>query len=246
MTSNQNDTVHAFTLGLVKYGDTSLISACYTLEYGLQSYMLKGILTKGKKKVSKSLFEPLNLLELQAPKNSENRLSYIKEAKLHYAYSSIPYDLNKKALVFFLSEVLHQVFREEQEPNPPLYHFVKKNLIWLDTQNKLGLFHIKMMLDLTEFIGFYPNMSNSEAPFFDLQAGCGSFIKPVTPFIEEPMKSYWTSILGTAFDKIGNIQLIKEQKTEMLRNIITYFELHLQQFKPPKSTEILNEIFKTP
>ena len=38
----------------------------------------------------------------------------------------------------------------------------------------------------------------------------------------------------------------KEQKTEMLRNIIIYFELHLQQFKPPKSTEILNEIFKTP
>ena len=60
------------------------------------------------------------------------------------------------------------------------------------------------------------------------------------------MKSYWTSILGTAFDKIGHIQLIKEQKTEMLRNIIIYFELHLQQFKPPKSTEILNEIFKTP
>ena len=52
MTSNQNDTVHAVTLGLVKYGDTSLISACYTLEYGTQSYMLKGILSKGKKKVS--------------------------------------------------------------------------------------------------------------------------------------------------------------------------------------------------
>jgi DNA repair protein RecO (recombination protein O) len=89
-------------------------------------------------------------------------------------------------------------------------------------------------------------MSNSEAPYFDLQAGCMSFIKPETPFIEEPMKSYWTSILGTAFDKIEHIQLRKEQKTEMLRNIITYFELHLQQFKPPKSTEILNEIFKTP
>ena len=67
MTSNQNDTVHAFTLGLVKYGDTSLISACYTLEYGLQSYMLKGILTKGKKKVSKSLFEPLKFIGIPSP-----------------------------------------------------------------------------------------------------------------------------------------------------------------------------------
>ncbi len=246
MISKQNDTVHAVTLGLIKYGDTSLISACYTLEYGMQSYMLKGILAKGKKKVSKSLFEPLNLLELQAPKNPENRLSFIKEAKLHYAYSSIPYDLNKKALVFFLSEVLHQVFREEQEPNLQLYHFIKKNLIWLDTQNQLGLFHIKMMLDLTEFIGFYPNMVNSEAPYFDLEAGCMCFIKPITHFIEGPIKSYWTSLLDTAFDKIENIRLTKKEKTELLKNIITYFELHLQEFKPPKSTEILNEIFRTP
>ena len=244
MTSTKNDTVHAVALGLVKYGDSSLISACYTLEHGMQSYMLKGILAKGKKKVSKSLFEPLNLLELQTPKNSENRLGYVKEAKLHYAYSSIPYDLSKKALVFFLSEVLHQVFREEQEPNPPLYHFIKKNLIWLDTQNQLGLFHIKMMLDLTKFIGFSPNMANSEAPYFDLQAGCMSFDRPLTPFIEGAIKGYWTSILDTNFDKIGNIHLFKEQKNEVLRNIITYFELHLQQFKPPKSTEILNEIFK--
>ena len=76
----KNDTVHAITLGVIKYGDTSLISACFTLEHGLQSYMLKGILSKGGRKISKSLFEPLNLLELQASKNTNNRLGYIKEA----------------------------------------------------------------------------------------------------------------------------------------------------------------------
>ncbi len=245
MTNKKIDTVHAVSLGLVKYGDTSLISTCYTLEYGMQSYMLKGILAKGNKKNSKSLFEPLNLLELQALKNPKDRLGYVKEAKLHFAYSSIPFDLGKKALVFFLSEVLHQVIREEQEPNPPLYLFIKKNLIWLDTQNQLGLFHIKMMLDLTKFIGFYPNIKISEAPYFDLEAGCMSFVKPPTNFIEEPIKSFWTRLLGMAFDKVGEIKLSKEQKAELLNKVISYFELHLQQFKPPKSTKILNEIFKT-
>ncbi len=247
MTKKANGTVHAITLSNIKYGDTSLIAACYTLEYGLQSYMLKGILTaKGKKKISKSLFEPLSLLELQAPENPENRLGYIQEAKLYHAYSSIPYDLSKKALVFFLAEVLHQVVKEEQDANPPLFQFIKKNLLWLDTQNKLSLFHIKMMLDLTQYIGFSPNISSPEAPYFDMESGCMSFVKPKGPFLEAALKNYWLKILGMDFDKVGTIQLQKNDKIDLLKKVITYFELHLQQFKPPKSTEILNEVFKNP
>lgn len=246
MAIDKNETVHAISIGFVKYGDSSLISTCYTLEYGTQSYMLRGILSKGRKKVSKSLFEPLNLLELQASKNPENRLGYVKEVKLHSPYSTIPYDISKKALVFFLSEVLLQIFREEQGPNPKLYLFIKKKLIWLDTQGHLGIFHIKMMLELTKFIGFYPNISNSKAPYFDLESGCMSYVKPNDHFIEEPIKSYWIIILGTAFDELKDIKPSKKQKTELLDKVILYFVLHLQQFKPPKSTKILNEIFKTP
>jgi DNA repair protein RecO (recombination protein O) len=243
---DKNQTVHAISIGFVKYGDSSLISTCYTLEYGTQSYMLKGILSKGRKKVSKSLFEPLNLLELQASKNPENRLGYVKEVKLHSPYSTIPYDISKKALVFFLSEVLLQIFREEQGPNPKLFLFIKKKLIWLDTQDHLGIFHIKMMLELSKFIGFYPNISNSKAPYFDLGSGCMSYVKPNDHFIEEPIKSYWIIILGTAFDELRDIKPSKKQKAELLDKVVLYFVLHLQQFKPPKSTEILNEIFKTP
>lgn len=247
MAKGANDTVHAITLGLVKYGDTSLIAACYTLEYGLQSYMLKGILAaKGKKKISKSLFEPLTLLELQAPRNPENRLGYMQEAKLHYPYTSIPYDLNKKALVFFLAEVIHQVVKEEKDANPPLFQFLKKNLLWLDTQDQLRLFHIKMMLDLTHYIGFSPNVASPEAPYFDLEAGCMSFLQPKGPFLEGQLKTHWLKILGMNFDEVGDIPLQKSEKIELLKRTITYFELHLQQFKPPKSTEILNEIFKNP
>ena len=45
------------------------------------------------------------------------------------------------------------------------------------------------------------------------------------------------------FDKI---KILKRDKFKLLNQVITYFELHLQQFKPPKSLEILNEIFTVP
>ena len=39
---------------------------------------------------------------------------------------------------------------------------------------------------------------------------------------------------------------LKKDKIKLLNQVVTYFELHLQQFKSPKSLEILNEIFKVP
>ena len=56
MSSKTKKTIQAVNLGIVKYGDSSLIANCYTLEFGLQSYMLKGILSRGKKKNHRSLF----------------------------------------------------------------------------------------------------------------------------------------------------------------------------------------------
>jgi DNA repair protein RecO (recombination protein O) len=239
------DTIHALVLSIIKYGETSLITNCFTLEYGLQSYMLKGILSKGKKPLSKSLFEPLALLELKAPKNKEGKIGYIKEAKLLYPYSTIPFDLRKKALVFFLAEVLQQVGREEQEPNPALFNFLKKSILWLDQHSEIGLFHIKMMLDLTQFIGFYPNLTPATAPYFDLESGCMSYEKNQPNTVEDPIKSFWIQLLGTNFDEFSGIKILKEHKSSFLKSVVTYYQLHLQQFKPPKSTDVLNEIFKT-
>ena len=235
----------ARSLSSVKYGDSSLIVACYTKEFGLQSYMLKGILnSKTNKKTPKSLFEPLTLLELEAPKNPTDRLGFIKEAKLHYPYKSIPFDLRKKTLLFFLAEVIHQVVKEEKEPNVELYSFFKKRMLWLDAENEIGVFHIKLMLDLSKFIGFYPNITNDAAAYFDLETGCMSQFKPSGVFLVGSVKTAWIQLLGMKFDKINGMKLSKNEKSTLLNFAILYFKLHLQQFKPPKSTLILNEIFK--
>ena len=246
MSSKTKKTIHAVNLGIIKYGDTSLIANCYTLEFGLQSYMLKGILSRGKKKTHRSLFEPLTLLELVASQNKQNKIGYMDEAKLAYVFTSIPYNLSKKALVLFLAEIIYQVTREEQGSNKLLFDYIKNKLIWLDTNHSLSLFHLKMMLDITKYIGFYPNISNSNKPYFDLETGCFTSIKPEKNFIENPLKKYFIQLLGINFDMIDKIRILKKDKIKLLNQVVTYFELHLQQFKPPKSLEILNEVFKMP
>lgn len=240
------DTVQAIALGSIRYGDSSLIVACYTRQYGLQSYMLKGILSaKRNKKLSKSFFDPLTLLEFEAKRNQDHKLGYLQQVHLLYPYLSIPFDLRKKAVVFFLAEIIHQVVKEEQqEANPSLFDFIQKRMLWLDENDTIGLFHLKTVLDLTLFMGFNPNMSDKDAPYFDLESGCMSRYRPKANFIEGRLKNLWVEILGMKFDTVAKIKVSREEKAALLEYAIQYFKLHLQQFKSPKSTEILNELFK--
>jgi DNA repair protein RecO (recombination protein O) len=133
---------------------------------------------------------------------------------------------------------------EQQEANTSLFDFIQKRMLWLDENDSIGLFHLKTILDLTLFMGFEPNMSDRDAPFFDLESGCMCRYKPKANFIEGRLKNLWVGILGMKFDLILEIKVSKEEKAALLDYAIKYFKLHLQQFKSPKSKEILNELFK--
>ena len=68
--------------------------------------------------------------------------------------------------------------------------------------------------------------------------------KPRGAFLEGSIKVAWIQLLGMEFDSVGEIKLSRKEKSTILDFAVQYFELHLQQFKSPRSTKILNEIFK--
>jgi DNA repair protein RecO (recombination protein O) len=234
----------AIAIKTIKYGDSSLITNCYTEKFGLKGFILKGIVnSKNKKGIRKSLFQPLTLLEIVITEKSSQKLSFLKEAKLETPYSSIPFDFKKKSILFFISEFLYQVLQEERGENQKLFEYIKKALIWLDSNNNIGNFPIKFMIDISKFLGFQPNVENKKTSYFDMENGYSTNGKPNGKFIEGKQKMLMTLFLGTNFDNLNFIKLSKTDKSELLENTLDYFQLHLQRFKKPKSTSILNELF---
>ena len=69
-------------------------------------------------------------------------------------------------------------------------------------------------------------------------------IKTKRGLLEGSIKTAWIQLLGMKFDKVEEIKLSRVEKSEVLDAAVMYFKLHLQQFKSPRSTKILNEIFK--
>jgi len=234
----------AFVLGSLKYKDSSLIVHVFSEVLGFRSYMLKGILTSKRGKIKPSYFQPLTQLKLIVTDTKQDQLGYIKECSLQNSLLQDHSDPLKGPMLLFLCEVLASVLKEENDPNPGLYTYLKTTLNWLENTNKLANFHLKFLLDLTRFMGFYPNTSQNEAAYFDLESGCYSDLFPGGKNIQGSLLLLFNPLLGMNFEEALKVAINKSQRTEILHTILSYYSFHLQGFKHPKSLKVLHEIFE--
>lgn len=235
-------TTKAIVISAIKYGDTSLIVKCFTLEDGIRSYMIRGVLKAKKGKLKAAYFQPLTQLIIEAKHTNRDSLNSIKEAHVIYPYENIYTSVVKQSIVLFLSEVLSNIIKEE-ERNEVLYKYIETGLIWLDIHDNIANFHLLFLLNLSRFLGFYPDVSESNKPAFSLLEG--RFIDAEYEKLSITGKELilFKSLLGINFDTINTISYNKNERQVILRAIIRYFELHLEGFREPKSLNILETVF---
>lgn len=235
-------TTKAIVLAAIKYGDSSLIVRLFTESDGMKSYMIKGVLSSKKSKFKKGYFQPLTLLEVVANHRNKGTLETLRDVKLYSAYESLQTDVVKSSLGMFLSEMLVLSLQEE-EKNVPLFDFVYKALMWLDTHTHIANFHIIFLIELTRFLGFYPDTSNMQYPYFDLKEG--DFIETISnEVIEGETMEVFKKFLDSDFQSACEIKMHRQTRGLLLDQVIRYYQYHLVAFKKPKSLEILPEIFK--
>lgn len=231
----------AIVLSSIKYGDQDLIVNCYT-EEGLKAYMLKRILTSKNKNLSKAHFQPLNLLEITARHKNNYKLHSISEARIDFVYQSIHSNILKQSVVIFLAEVLISVLQEESK-DLELFEFLLASFQWLDVHQRFGNFHLVFLLKLTQYLGFYPEVKNSDQPYFDLEEGMFT-TKKSQYCIEDSNLMLFKTLIGTKFDGMEQLKLNVYSRQIILDILMDYYRLHIPGFKKPKSLEILKEIFK--
>ena len=153
----------------IKYGDTSLIVRIYTEQYGLQSYLLRGILKSGKGKLKAAYFLPLTQLDLTAVHRGKG-LERIVDVRRDKNYSSLHTDIAKSSLSLLLVETLQNALKEDFK-DLDFYRFLVNAADWLDDNDRLGHFNIVFLLGLSRFLGIEPQKNYSEGSVFDLNEG---------------------------------------------------------------------------
>ncbi|MCF6278820.1 MAG: DNA repair protein RecO [Flavobacteriaceae bacterium] len=235
-------TTKAIVLNSIKYGDNNLIVKCYTKKEGAKSYLLRGILSSKKGKLKPAYFQPLTQLKLTANHNNKGALNSIKEVEIVNHYKTIFTNITKQSIVFFLSEILTFSIQEEEE-NTGLYEYVETSLIWLDTHQKTTNFHLLFLLNLTKYLGFYPEIKGSKLDYFDLSEGRFLQQSPKFNFISGTDLIEFKKILGINFEALDKVEFNAKSRQQVLTILIQYFELHLSGFRKPKSLDVLKTIF---
>ena len=234
----------AFVIKSLKNGETSLIVSCYLEDIGFKTFIVKGVYGSKKSKFSKAHFFPLNIVNLNYSYTEGRNLGFIKAVKTEKLYNTLHSDVQKSSIIIFLSEILNSIFREETDVNNDLFEFLFNSLSWYDQVGSCNNFHIKFLLELSKFIGFYPNINNENDSFFDLQLGSTVSTRPIDVNISGDDFSIFKKFLGMKFEDLNLMSLKNNSRVRILNYIIDYYSLHLQMFKTPKSINVFNEIFK--
>ncbi|OUR93945.1 DNA repair protein RecO [Flavobacteriales bacterium 34_180_T64] len=233
---------NAIVLSTIKYREYDLIVKCYTKHRGVVSYLIHGALKTRKGSSKSAYFQLLSQLQFEELYKPNQSLQSMKEVRLSYAYQNLHTNILKSAITMFLAEVMSTVLKEEEE-NIALYEYIETALQWLDHDHDFSNFHLLFLINLTKYLGFYPDTSNMEQDFFNLNNGFFESKQQNLYSVSGEELSMLKLLLGIKFDAINTIKMNSKQRQRILAMILLYFELHLGDFKKPKSLQIFNQVF---
>lgn len=208
---------------MTKFGESSAVVSIFTEEFGLQSYMVNGVRSKGSKSRI-ALYQPLTLLDLVVYHREHANLNRIKEVRCLYAYQHIHTDIAKSSIALFIGEVLNRSVKEESHA-AELCQFITASLVTLDQlESGVNDFHLFFLVKLSRYLGFGARHVN------EILGGR----------ITEPLnEAAITNMLEN--DYAFDLKLDTGRRRELLGLLLAFYEEHIGMGEL-KSTQVLREV----
>ncbi|PZU89418.1 MAG: DNA repair protein RecO [Chryseobacterium sp.] len=221
----------AFLLSYTKYGDHDAVLHCFSVDTGFESFFAKGIYAPKNKK--KAFLFPLNELLLNTSEKKKNIRNVLKiEQKNPDFFTS---DIRKSAILFFVSDLLNQVLRNENQ-NPDFYLEISIFLRQLHSDNFQS--HLIFMFRILKLQGLQPLFSDNNY----LNPESGNFeVFEVHHLFNKELSEVWKEL--TVSENPYQIKLNRTGKQNLLDSILVYYHYHFTDFREPKSLEVIKEIF---
>lgn len=232
-------TTRGIVLRTIRYNDKAVIANIYTELFGLQGYLIN----TGKNKKS-ALLQPLTCLEITVEHKATKSLQRIKEVRCYPQFTDIPYNTSKSSLSIFIAEVIYRSVKEE-ESNIPLFEFLHSGVLLLDReQNSCSNFHLAFLVELTNFLGFFPGNEYSEKEnYFDLEEGIFFSGKPIhANFISGETARCFAQLMQRSLYEHATVTIHKSHRKELLFALMNYYRLHLQGMSEVRSHKVLEEV----
>jgi len=241
----------ALVLHHLKYGDTRIIVDLFTREQGRQSVIVS-IPKTSRGKLKRQLFQPLTLLDVEMELQPLSQLQKLRDASLLSPYTSIYLEPTKLSITFFVAEFLYHALKNEQQ-NKPLFDYINSGIEWLDgSVAHYASFHLVFLIHLSRFLGFYPNLKESEGgkvlsdkDYFDLREGRFCTVPPLhRDYLMPDDASKIGLLMRMDFSTMHLFRFSHVDRNRILDVLIQYYRLHLPAFPELRSTAVLQELYR--
>lgn len=228
----------------ISYNDKYAIIHMYTEAFGRASYLVAR--SRGKKStVSKALFMPLSVVEMEVEHLNKRDLHRIHETKLCYPLTELFCNPVKNVLALFVSEVLFRVVKET-EPDPRLFEYLYESIQLLEFADKgVANFHLVFLLRLLYYMGIYPN-AESYVPgtYFDMQNGVFVDCIPMhRHYLNKEESVFFARLLRISFENMSLYSFSRQDRMGVINRILEYYRLHLPDFPEIKSLSVMQSLF---
>ncbi len=234
----------AIVLKTYKYSETSIIAKMYTKEMGLMSFMVHGV-RKRKSKISASLFQALQILNLEINYKERANLQSIKEVGIAEGMHDIHSNIIKSSIALFIAETVFKGVKEE-EANESLFQFIAISIEFLNEakSNQIANFHLIFLLGLSRFLGFFPNNNyNSSNVYFIPEMGEFESYAKGNMFFSKRNSLILHQLLESSYSNMNSIILTIEERRFLLNAIVEYYRFHLPEMGDIQSLEVLETVF---
>jgi DNA repair protein RecO (recombination protein O) len=225
-----------------EYGETSLVVKIYTEVFGIQSYIVNSV-RKKHARIHSNIFQPLTPVDLVVYKTDKQNLQRISDIRPNPLLVNIPFDMQKRSMIFFLNEILLKSIKEEQS-DPFLFDFILSSIQWLDEPHPSGNdFHLIFLLKLSRFLGFSPSRNHGILnTIFNLREGQFQSSLPDHPhYITSEFTGHFSKLINADYD--FTLSISADERRKLIEYILEYFELHIEGFRDIKSHKVLEQVW---
>ena len=227
----------AIALSYIKQGESSIIAKIFTEEKGLQNLIVKGVRAKKSKK-KLGLFQPLQLLSINATHLPKNSLQYISEIALEHTQITDGIDMKKNFLSIFVAEVISKVLLET-EKDKALFRFIWELKIDLNSLEKINPnFPLIFLIRLSEYLGFSPSKEEINGAYFNIElGGFTNNNQQLNYYVEKDNSIYLRELLENK-----DITIPYQNRNQILFHLIQYYKLQHHELKNMTSHLIIESL----
>ena len=189
---------------------------------------------------------PLSILDIECEVHHSAPIQRLKEWKLAYTPTELPFHPFKGSIALFVAELLLRTVYE-QEANAALFAFIKQSVIALDQcQRGVANFHLVFLMHLAHFLGIYPNLTSyEEGKLFHLEEA-----EFITTTVSEGNSLYLAEGDAKALVQLARLSyrtmylfaMNREQRNRSLALMMDSYRIHLPGMGELRSIEVLQQL----